>query len=159
MSDRKPLLDLEQLSGMPAAEFVMHREPMLLLDTLIRSDELGAVCSWQVNESDPFVEKDLGVPAYVGVEFMAQCVAVHAGARARIVGLGPPLGLLLGSRHFKSTIDYFEIGEVYQARCQELIRDDSGMGSYECSILHGDEKVAEACLAVLEKERGKILNE
>ena len=159
MSDMTQLHDLKQLSGMPAAEFVMHRDPMLLLDTLIRFDDRGAVCEWQVNSDGPFIEKDLGVPAYVGVEFMAQCVAVRAGAQARIVGLGPPLGFLLGARHFKSFVSHFEIGEVYRATCQELIRDDNGMGSYECSILHGDDKVAEARLAVLEKERGKKLGE
>ena len=150
---------LDQLAGMPAAEFVMHRDPMLLLDTLVESGDDGTICEWQVNIDDPFVEKDLGVPAYVGVEFMAQCVAVHAGARARIVGLGPPLGFLLGARHFRSSVSHFEVGEVYRATCQELIRDDSGMGSYECGILHGDDKVAEARLAVLEKERGKKLGE
>ncbi len=152
-------LSLEQLSGMPAADFVMHRDPMLLLDTLVESGDDGTICEWQVNLDDPFVEKDLGVPAYVGVEFMAQCVAVHAGARARIVGLGPPLGFLLGTRHFRSSVSHFEIGELYRATCQELIRDGSGMGSYECSILHGDDKVAEARLAVLEKEGGMKLSE
>jgi predicted hotdog family 3-hydroxylacyl-ACP dehydratase len=159
MSEEQQAVGLAALSGMPAKNFVMHRDPMLLLDTLLESDELGAVCEWQVNSNDPFVEIDRGVPAYVGVEFMAQCVAVHAGARARIVGLGPPLGFLLGARHFKASIEYFEIGEAYRATCQELIRDDSGMGSYECTILHGDEIVAEARLAVLEKERGKKLSE
>ena len=146
---------LDQLNGMPAAEFVMHRDLMLLLDTLVESGDDGVICEWQVNIDDPFVEKDLGVPAYVGIEFMAQCVAVYAGARARIVGLGPPLGFLLGARHFKSSVSNYEIGERYRATCQELIRDDSGMGSYACSILHGDVKVAEARLAVFEKERGK----
>ena len=42
-------ISLEDLSGMPAANFVMHRDPMLLLDTLVECDEIGAVCEWQVN--------------------------------------------------------------------------------------------------------------
>ena len=159
MSEENHVSNLEQLRGMSAAEFVMHRDPMLLLDTLVSADGENAICEWRVNPEDPFVENNLGVPAYVGVEFMAQCVAVHAGARARIAGLGPPLGFLLGARHFKSSISHFEIGERYRATCRELIRDDSGMGSYDCSILHGDETVAEARLAVLEKEQGKKLGE
>jgi len=159
MSEEKPVSNLDQLRGMSAAEFVMHRDPMLLLDTLVSADDECAICEWQVNAEDPFVENDSGVPAYVGVEFMAQCVAVHAGARARIVGLGPPLGFLLGARHFKSSISHFQIGERYRATCRELMRDDSGMGSYDCIILHGDEQVAEARLAVLEKERGTQLSE
>ena len=157
MAPEKHVTHLQQLNGMSAAEFVMHREPMLLLDTLIEATNEGAVCEWQVNADDYFVESDQGVPAYVGVEFMAQCVAVNAGARARIIGLGPPLGFLLGARHFKASVSHFEIGEVYRASCRELIRDDSGMGSYECAIFSGDDQVAEARLAVLEKERGKEL--
>ena len=159
MSGLKPLTDFEDCCGMPAAEFVMHREPMLLLDTLIEAGEEMSICEWRVGVDDYFVESEQGVPAYVGVEFMAQCVAVHAGARARIAGYGPPLGFLLGTRHFTSSVSHFGIGNLYRAKCQELIRDDSGMGSYDCVILHGDEQVAEARIAVLEKEKGQILGE
>jgi predicted hotdog family 3-hydroxylacyl-ACP dehydratase len=157
MSPKTHLTELQQLNGMPAAEFVMHREPMLLLDTLIEATDDGATCEWRVNADDYFVESEQGVPAYVGVEFMAQCVAVNAGARARIVGLGPPLGFLLGARHFKASVSHYKIGEMYHASCSELLRDDNGMGSYECAIFYGDDQVAEARLAVLEKERGKEL--
>lgn len=142
---------------MPASEFVMHREPMLLLDTLVECAGGTTVCEWTVGKDDSFVVPGEGVPAHVGVEFMAQCVAVHAGVRARVDGLGPPLGFLLGTRHFTSCVNYFGIGETYRATCQELIRDGNGMGSYECSILHGDAVVAVARLAVLEKEQGKPL--
>jgi predicted hotdog family 3-hydroxylacyl-ACP dehydratase len=150
---------LEQCSGMAASEFVMHREPMLLLDRLVETSGETTICEWRVNADDHFVDAGKGVPAYVGVEFMAQCVAVHAGARARIVGLGPPLGFLLGARHFKAFVSHFETGELYRATCQELMRDDNGMGSYDCTVMHGDTKVAEARLAVLEKERGQKLSE
>ena len=157
MARKSHVSRLQQLNGMPAAEFVMHREPMLLLDTLVESEGDRTVCEWRVNADDHFVESVLGVPAYVGVEFMAQCVAVHAGARARIVGLGPPLGFLLGARHFKASVSHFRVGEIYRATCEELIRDDSGMGSYDCTVMHGRDRVAEARLAVLEKERGQKL--
>jgi predicted hotdog family 3-hydroxylacyl-ACP dehydratase len=88
---------------------------------------------------------------------MAQCVAVHAGARARVDGFGPPLGFLLGTRQFSAAIPYFEVGRTYRATCRELIHDVSGMGSYECTVLHGDQVVASARLSVLEKEQGKPL--
>jgi predicted hotdog family 3-hydroxylacyl-ACP dehydratase len=159
MHHDSPLTSLHQLNGMPAAEFVLHREPMLLLDTLVESGDHGTTCEWHVGDDHSFLESKLGVPAYVGVEFMAQCVAVHAGARARIAGLGPPLGFLLGARHFKSSASHFSIGETYRVTCQELIRDDYGMGSYECHISHGELRIAEARLAVLEKVRGQKLDE
>ena len=142
---------------MPASEFVMHRAPMLLLDSLVECADGTTVCEWTVGEQDSFVAPGQGVPAHVGVEFMAQCVAVHAGVRARVDGMGPPLGFLLGTRHFTASVSHFGIGETYRATCRELIRDGNGMGSYECSILHGNEVVASARLAVLEKEQGKPL--
>jgi predicted hotdog family 3-hydroxylacyl-ACP dehydratase len=148
---------LEECVGMPAPEFIKHRPPMLLLDTLVESSGGTTICAWRVNPDDSYVEAGTGVPSYVGVEFMAQCVAVHAGARERVEGFGPPLGFLLGTRHFKASIPHFEVGETYRATCEELIRDTNGMGSYECSIVHGDTVVAQARLAVLEKERGKKL--
>lgn len=142
---------------MPASEFLMHRDPLLLLDTLVACEGETTACEWRVNVDDSFVEAGIGVPAHVGVEFMAQCVAVHAGVRARVNGFGPPLGFLLGTRHFTASVSHFELAETYRATCRELIRDSSGMGSYECNVLHGDAVVATARLAVLEKERGKKL--
>ena len=97
MSESDFTAQLKMLSGMPAAEFVLHREPMLLLDRLVDVGPEYAICEWQVCDKIRFFEAGLGVPAYVGVEYMAQCVAVHAGARARVQGLAPPLGFLLGT--------------------------------------------------------------
>lgn len=148
---------LKGFVGMPAGTFVMHRDPLLLLDTLVECEGETTVCEWCVDPDDSFVEPGKGVPAYVGVEFMAQCVAVHAGVRARAEGFGPPLGFLLGTRHFTASLTHFEVAETYRATCRELIRDSSGMGSYECSVVHGDTVVATARLAVLEKERGNRL--
>lgn len=142
---------------MPLSAFLLHREPMLLLDTLVACEGDETICEWRVGENDSFVEGGIGVPSYVGVEFMAQCVAVHAGTRERIEGFGPPLGFLLGTRHFRASVSHFRVGEVYRAVCRELIRDGNGMGAYECEVLHRGEKVAEARLNVLEKEKGKKL--
>ena len=158
MSETDSCSDFEQFSGMPAAEFVLHRESMLLLDRLVSADIETAVCEWDVTENSEFMSAGLGVPAYVGVEYMAQCIAVHAGVRARLRGQSPPLGFLLGTRHFKTSMPYFGVGTGYRATCTELIRDSNGMCSYEGNILLHGKSIAGCRLAVLEKERGKSLN-
>ena len=143
--------------GMPVREFVLHRKPMLLLDTVVMCAGDKMECEWQVSAEDVFVVPGRGVPAYIGVEYMAQCVAALGGARARLEGFGPPLGFLLGTRHFTATRSHFELGMRYVASCTELVRDANGMGSYDCSIKHGDEVLAMARLSVFEKERGERL--
>jgi len=149
---------LKQLAGMPASEFVLHREPMLLLDRLVDVGSEFVLCEWQVLDSSEFTVPGLGVPAYVGVEYMAQCIAVLAGARARVHGFSPPLGFLLGTRHYLARIRYFNVSATYRVACKELIRDAEGMGSYDCRITLHDRSVAEGRLTVLEKQQGDRIN-
>jgi predicted hotdog family 3-hydroxylacyl-ACP dehydratase len=147
---------LNQLAGMPAAEFVLHREPMLLLDQLVRIGPKFASCEWLVREENEFLVPNAGVPAYIGVEYMAQCVAVHAGARERVCGFPPPLGLLLGTRHYIARVRYFDVGVTYSVECNELVRSMEGMGSFDCSILLNGQSIVEGRLAVLQKRRTKL---
>jgi len=143
--------DLRQFEGMPASKFVLHRRPMLFLDRLVEIGPEHATCEWHIESDFDFIVPGRGVPAYAGIEYMAQCVAVHAGARARARGFGPPMGYLLGTRHFRCSIDYLEAGATYRASCEELIRDDQGMGSFACRIERDGEHLASANLAVLEQ--------
>jgi predicted hotdog family 3-hydroxylacyl-ACP dehydratase len=141
---------LEQLVGQPASRFVLHREPMLFLDRLTAVGAEFAECEWEVREDFPLVVAGRGVPAYAGIEYMAQCVAVHSGARANVRGQEPPLGLLLGTRNYECRIPYFEVGGHFKAVCEELVRDSQGMGSFACRIEAEGSIIAEANLAVFE---------
>lgn len=149
---------LQALCGLAASEFVLHREDMLLLDWLVRTESDYTLCEWEVREGRGFVVPGVGVPAYIGIEHMAQCIAIHAGARARVNRLRPPLGFLLGARHYKTTVDYFQIGTTYQVECKELVRDEQGMGSYECHITLDGNNLATGRLVVLEKQAGKRID-
>ena len=145
---------LEKLAGMSAAKFVVHRPPMLLLDRLVEIAPEYAVCEWRVQEEHAFLIPGRGVPAYIGVEYMAQCNAVHAGARERALGLSPQLGLLLGTRHFKADVHYFEVNSTYQVECRELARSTEGMASFECQIFLNGKTIVKARIAVLQKQHG-----
>ncbi len=144
---------LQAFIGRPASELLLHREPMLLIDRLVDIGAEFVACEWQAGKS-AFAEPDGRIPAYTGIETMAQCIGVHAGARAKVRGLGPPLGYLLGTRHFKTSVAYFEPGITYTATCTELVRDSQGMGSFACELTAGGERLASANLAVLEHPQG-----
>jgi len=145
--------DLLQYAGLSAETFVMHRAPMIFLDRLIDIGPDFAVCEWQVTDDFALIEPGKGVPAYAAIEYMAQCVAVHAGARSRARGYLPPQGYLLGTRHFEAKIEYFTIGATYQAHCSELIRNVDGLGSFACEVTAAGKTVASANLAVVEQPR------
>jgi len=149
---------LAELKNLPVSMFLRHREPMLLLDRVLSIEPEFGACEWRISPSNRFMVEGLGVPSYVGIEYMAQCVAAHAGARARVKGDPPPLGFLLGTRHFEAWIPYFVENVTYQATCQQLIRSADGMASFECKITEGGRILAEARLSVLEKADGLMLD-
>jgi predicted hotdog family 3-hydroxylacyl-ACP dehydratase len=151
MTETETPIELHGLIGLPITEFVLHRKPLLLLDQLIRVDLESAVCEWRVRDGDNFLMPGFGVPSYIGIEYMAQCVAVHAGACERALGFPPPIGMILGTRHFRSSVEYFEPGFTYRATCTEIVSSFDGMGSFDCSILLNDRVIAEARLSVLKK--------
>jgi predicted hotdog family 3-hydroxylacyl-ACP dehydratase len=138
--------------GRPVSYFVLHRDHMLLLDTLVDIGAGHASCEWKVEDS-AFFQPELGVPSYIGIEHMAQSIATLAGARARLNGQKPPLGFLVGTRHFRTSLAYFAPGETYLASCRVLVRDSRGMASFECDVRRDDERVMEANLSVLEVPR------
>ena len=153
MTETETPVDLKGLTGLPITEFVLHRKPLLLLDQLIRVDIDSAVCEWCVRDEDNFLLPGFGVPSYIGIEYMAQCVAVHAGACERALGYPPPIGMILGTRHFRSSVQYFVKGSTYQATCKEIVSSFDGMGSFDCSILLNDRVIAQARLSVLKKSQ------
>jgi predicted hotdog family 3-hydroxylacyl-ACP dehydratase len=90
---------------------------------------------------------------------MAQCVAVHAGACERVHGYPPPMGMLLGTRHFKVSETYLEIGRTYQTRCEELIRGSDGVAAFTCNISYDGQVIVNTRLSVWQLTKGNKFNE
>lgn len=132
---------------------------MLLVDKLLEIGPKYAVCEWTIKPGDAFWVSGLGVPAYIGIEYMAQCVAVHAGACEKAQGFPPPVGMLLGTRHAKLKTAYFEEGRTYQGRCDELIRGAGGVAAFVCNITCEGQVIAEAHLSVWQLSRGEGFSE
>ena len=64
-------------------EFIVHRPPMRLLDRIISISENDALAETVVRSDNPFFEPGRGLPAYVGLEMMAQAIAAIDGRKRR----------------------------------------------------------------------------
>jgi predicted hotdog family 3-hydroxylacyl-ACP dehydratase len=125
---------------------------MAILDRVIEVGPDSARCSCRVGEDNPFFVPGVGVPCWVGIEFMAQCIAVSAGVRAVLSGEPLPVGLLLGTMAFNCSVDSYGPKGQYEATCSSLIRDAQGLGAFDCTIAHNGETIATARLTVKELE-------
>lgn len=132
---------------------IPHRGTMRLVNRLIDVDDLVACAEVDIN-SDSFFANENGVPAWVGIEYMAQTVSAWAGAKALREGRELKLGFLLGTRRYESSLDIFPLGSclVIKVRCE--FRADNGLGQFHCEIFKNFILVAEAKITVYEPENG-----
>lgn len=126
---------------------------MVFLDRVVSCDETKLTAEITVRRENPFCEDD-GIPGWVGIEYMAQCVAAHAGAMGRLRGEPPMLGFLLGTRSYTCSVSRFPVGEMLTVFAEKLF-SESGMGAFACSILT-DRAVASATINVYQPDKDSL---
>ena len=129
--------------------WVPHRGAMSLLDRVEHVDA-HSVVAWVTVPADGLFATDAGVPAWVGIEYMAQAVAAWSGARARTQGGSPKIGFLLGSRRYEAHEPVFAAGAALRVSAQCELVGDNGLGMFDCRIEHGGRELAVARLSVFE---------
>ncbi len=67
-----------------------------------------------------FYESPVGVPSYVGIEYIAQTVAAHAGMAALEKGELVRVGFLLGTRRYACRVPYFPLGALLTVRVRPI---------------------------------------
>lgn len=85
---------MDPLNEIPIEELIPHRPPMILVDKLLAYSSQGACCELTISPSHVFLQSE-GVPAHVGMEFMAQTLAAMNGYQARVEGRPPDVGFCL----------------------------------------------------------------
>ena len=129
--------------------WVPHRGAMNLLDSVVHCDDQAIEARVRVPAEGLFLGVD-GMPAWVGIEYMAQAVAAWSGARARSGGGSPRIGYLLGSRRYLAEVSAFEIGAELQVFAQCELMGVNGLGMFDCRIEQAGRVLASGRLSVFE---------
>ena len=107
-------------ADIPVRELVPQEPPMVFLDRVLAYEENSLTTETTVDRENPFCEDD-GMPAWVGIEYMAQSVAAYAGVQARLRGEPPMVGFLLGTRAYKCSVSRFPLGETLTILVESLL--------------------------------------
>jgi len=118
----------------PIAELLPHAGDMILLDAVEAFDADSITGHLQVRSGGLFSLADGSLPAWVGIEIMAQTVAAFAGCHARQADQPVELGFLLGTRSFQCNVEHFPAGCELRIQALRSLQDDNGMGVFECHI-------------------------
>jgi predicted hotdog family 3-hydroxylacyl-ACP dehydratase len=108
-------------------------------------DSARSVALARIDESNVFFEQG-GVPAWAGLEYMAQAIAAHSGFAARLRGERPAVGFLLGTRAYSSILSHFPAGAQLTISVEPQIAE-GGFASFNCAI-ETDRPVATAVVNV-----------
>lgn len=129
-------------------ELIPQSGPMRLIDRVI-SEGADSVCTAAIIRStNIFYEPNRGVPAYVGVEFMAQAISAYDGLERWRSGLPPTIGYLLGCRRYSTTRRYFHEGETLLIEATSLL-GEGALASFDCHIKDaGGQKIASGIINV-----------
>lgn len=143
------------ISELTINEVLPHAEPMILLDRYLHSGEDYACCEVSITPDSLFYDAvQDAVPAYVGIEYMAQTIAAFSGAQERRHGHQAKIGFLLGTRKYAPSVLWFKREERLKVSAVQVLRDSTGLCVFECRI-ENDAGIlyAEAKLNVFQPEQ------
>lgn len=89
----------------PLAELLPHAGDMILIDQVLAFDDEQIHTRLTVRAGGLFNREDGSLPAWVGVELMAQSVAAYAGCRARLLGDPVVLGFCSARANLNATLN------------------------------------------------------
>ena len=134
----------------PDRPLVPHQPPLLLLDAILDASESSCTARVTVDPDAWYAEPGGAMPAWFGLELMAQTAAAFNGRRARGQGRPPALGYLIGTREYVSTLPRFPAGATLEVAARELYPATFGQSAMTCEIRHQGSVVASATLKFFE---------
>lgn len=115
-------------------QLIPHRPPMLLLSRLLDVSYNVARAEVNIDTGSSFFIDDMGVPSWIGVEYMGQTAALIAGYQLQQGNVEPHVGLLLGTRKYQASTSWFADGCTLIVSCTEAAVVGQSLATFQCEI-------------------------
>jgi predicted hotdog family 3-hydroxylacyl-ACP dehydratase len=134
----------------PIDTILPHRGTMLLVDGVSACGDEALTAYATVRGDAWYADENGAMPAWIGIELMAQGVAAHIALLAMRAGGRARPGVLLGTRSYKAHVSAFARDARLTISVQEVLRSDAGHSAYECTIDHDGAHCADAVIKVFQ---------
>lgn len=133
-----------------------HAGAMVLLDRVVSVDHENLCAEVRIHAGSVFAGPE-GVGGWVGIEYMAQAIAAHAGYAARQRGEAVKVGFLLGTRRYQCSRSSFGLHSILRIHVHKVLQADNGLASFECRIEEiENQPLASATITVFEPADAKV---
>ncbi|KFA59517.1 3-hydroxydecanoyl-[ACP] dehydratase [Gilliamella apicola] len=136
----------------PANYYLPHESPMVMIEKVHLITDEQCICSVQVSKTSvlaPFLNRDYSLSNFYAIELMAQTIGVWNGYYGLMKNSKPVLGMLLGGRSIKTTLQNFP----HNCRLMihtNLVLNDARLANFDCNIMIDEQCVATGKLNVYE---------
>ncbi|PTU31405.1 ApeP family dehydratase [Stenotrophobium rhamnosiphilum] len=110
-----------------------HGLAMLLVEEVSYGLDYGQA-ALTIRADSTFCDGVDGVPAWVGIEYMAQAISVFSGVEQLQRDEAIKIGLLIGTRRYESEVPVFTIGSKLNIIARLSDREDEGISMFACEI-------------------------
>jgi predicted hotdog family 3-hydroxylacyl-ACP dehydratase len=115
-------------------QILPHDGRMLLLDELVDQHDDGITTALTIRPDSVLCDGVTGVPAWVGMEYMAQTACAYSGVNQARLGEAASISLLLGTRSYRANVPVFAIGARLVISANLQMRDEDNLAVFSCSI-------------------------
>jgi predicted hotdog family 3-hydroxylacyl-ACP dehydratase len=115
----------------PVTELIPQQDRMMFLDHIIAFEE-GQIKAYVEVKANGLFDDGQTIPAWIGIEYMAQTVAAHSGMLSYLAQEPLKPGLLLGARKFHTNVAKLPIGIGLTVTVERIIEDQ------QLAVFNGD---------------------
>ena len=114
-------------------QLVPHSGRMSLLEQLLGYGDEHLEAGLTIHNDTVFVTEQ-GVPAWIGIEYLAQAIGAFAGLQERLNGGEPKIGFLVGTRKYDCNVEWFPKGAELRIRAEREMIADNGLSVFQCEL-------------------------
>ncbi|MEK6742337.1 MAG: beta-hydroxyacyl-ACP dehydratase [Nitrospirota bacterium] len=133
----------------PIEMLIPHRPPMMLINGVVGEVEEGLIATALPDPKAWYANEDGSMPAWIGIELMAQAISAWAGLQAYKAGMPPRKGFLIGTREYMSKCPSFTAGNALFIEVRKVFSDPQGLAAFNCLIRDDRTVFAEAVVKVI----------
>jgi predicted hotdog family 3-hydroxylacyl-ACP dehydratase len=138
------------MSAYPSIDkLIPHRPPMMLIDEVVGEVEEGLIVIARPDSRAWYAREDGSMPAWIGIELMAQAISAWAGLQEYKAGMPPRKGFLIGTREYTSKSSSFAAGKPLFIEVHRVFSDPQGLAAFNCLIRDDTTMLAEAVVKVI----------